>query len=127
MQQEAWAAFLADLDERINKLKRCSLDDMYRGVAKLTEQERRALACIVIASNNKKVLPLDGVNISILNIREAVFAAAAAFDIEVNKATISASSGLAVLTQRGASEHQMGEHGGCCTLILRPYDLLAPG
>lgn len=54
-QQEAWAVFLADLDERINKQKRCSLEDMYRGVAKLTTHEQRALACIVVASNNKKV------------------------------------------------------------------------
>lgn len=54
-QQEAWAVFLADLDERISKQKRCSLEDMYRGVAKLTTHEQRALACIVVASNNKKV------------------------------------------------------------------------
>ncbi len=28
--QESWAAFLADLDDRINKQKRCNLEDMYR-------------------------------------------------------------------------------------------------
>ena len=30
-------------------------EDMYRGVDKLSPEERRALACIVVASNNKKV------------------------------------------------------------------------
>lgn len=82
-----------------------------RGVDKLTLEEKRALACIVNASNNKKVLPTEGMNINSLNIREAVFSAAASFDMPVDKATLSASSGLSLAVQRGASEEQLLHHG----------------
>lgn len=58
-----------------------------------------------------KVLPTEGQNANSLNIRQAVFAAAAAFDMPLDKATLSSSAGLALVSQRGASEQQMKEFG----------------
>lgn len=60
-----------------------------------------------------KVLPTEGMNINSLNIRGGVFAAVAAFDAPVDKSTLSASSGLALVVQRGASEEQLLKHGVC--------------
>lgn len=109
--QDAWISFFADLDERINKQKRCNLEDLYRGVAKLDGGERRLLACIVMASNNKKVLPLEGMNANALNIRESLFASVAAFDAPVDKALLSSSSGINYVMLRGASNTQLLQHG----------------
>ena len=54
---------------------------------------------------------MDGMNINGLNIREAVFAAVASFDYTVEKATLSSSSGLALVLQKGASEEDLLRHG----------------
>jgi hypothetical protein len=61
---------------------------------------------------------MDGMNINGLNIREAVFAAAASFDYKVEKATLSSSSGLALVLQKGASEEDLLRHGESSALIL---------
>ena len=50
-------------------------------------------------------------NINSLNIRGGVFAAVAAFDAPVDKSTLSSSSGLALVVQRGASEEQLLKYG----------------
>ena len=58
-------------------------------------------------------------NINLLNIREAVFAAAAAFDMATDKATVSASAGLALMSQRGATEQQILEQGANLSKVMR--------
>lgn len=85
------------------------MGDLYSGVAKLTAREQHEIACIVNASNNKKVLPMEGVNPSILNIRITLFAAVAAFDVNFDRASIAVK--LDDLVKRGAPETQILESG----------------
>ncbi|KAG1655374.1 hypothetical protein FOA52_012673 [Chlamydomonas sp. UWO 241] len=120
--QEAWASFLAELDERINKQKRCNLEDIYRGVGALDASERRSLACAVVVSNNKKVLPIEGQNANSMNIREALFSAAAAFDAPVDRAGLPGLATLLSVSQRGATEETLMQAG-----FFKPADLLKAG
>jgi hypothetical protein len=58
-----------------------------------------------------QVLPLDDVNINLLNIRLAVFAAVKAFDSQVDKADLASCSSLVLASQKGASEQQLLSFG----------------
>jgi hypothetical protein len=107
--QDAWSKFEAELDERINKAKNCGLGDIYPAVAKLSGLEQHELACIINASNNKKILPIEGLNPSILNIRITLFASAAAFDVGFDKASIC--HRLSDKVDKGASETAILEAG----------------
>ncbi len=51
--QQAWLTFLADMDDKINKQKRYFLEDLYRGVAMLTQRERAQLEAAVMTTTNK--------------------------------------------------------------------------
>jgi hypothetical protein len=58
-----------------------------------------------------QILPLDGLNISQLNIKEALAAAVAAVDMERDKSVPSSMVGLKVLTARGAAPQQVLSQG----------------
>ena len=58
-----------------------------------------------------QVLPTDGMNINMLNIKESIFSACCAFHYPVEKSSFLGSSGLNVLTHKGASEQELIHHG----------------
>ncbi|GAX84825.1 hypothetical protein CEUSTIGMA_g12246.t1 [Chlamydomonas eustigma] len=121
--QEAWALFLSELDDRINKRKRCNLEDIYRGVLTLTNHEKRAFSSIVATSDNKKVLPTEGLNVNLLNIRQMIVASAVALDATVDdhRATILSSGGMIKAVSKGTSEVQLLDLG------FKESDLLRAG
>jgi len=115
--QEAWQTFLADMDERINKQKRVGLEDIYRGTALLEPQERIDLAAL-LATTNKKVLPLASLNINQHNVRMALVSASAALSAQ-DAVPAKSCAGLRALTNRGTSVEQLLEQGFSVADALR--------
>ncbi|KAL6754825.1 hypothetical protein V8C86DRAFT_2688709 [Haematococcus lacustris] len=115
--QESWSTFLVDMDERINKQKRVFLDDLYRGVAKLDPLEQGQLAAL-LSTTNKKILPVDTLNINQLNIKAAVTAASSALSLSADRSA-TPGAGLQLLADRGTSPEQMLQHGFSEADLLR--------
>lgn len=107
--QDSWIKFEGELDERINKNKSCGLEDLYRGVSKLSQEQQREFSNVINSSNNKKVLPTEGVSVPLLGIRMALFSAAAAFDMRQDKAVFC--TRLIDLVKIGASDTQILTQG----------------
>eukprot|EP00877_Chromochloris_zofingiensis_P005506 jgi/Chrzof1/14957/Cz09g22060.t1 len=74
---EVWSTLFFDLDEKINKSKKCLLDDFYRAVATMNPHERQVLADIVCGTSMQH-LPAKQMNEPNLCIKDALFAAVAA-------------------------------------------------
>ncbi|KAJ9506952.1 hypothetical protein QJQ45_016571, partial [Haematococcus lacustris] len=115
--QESWSTFLVDMDERINKQKRVFLEDLYRGVAKLDPLEQGQLAAL-LSTTNKKILPVDTLNINQLNIKAAVTAASSALSLSADRSA-TPGAGLQLLADRGTSPEQMLQHGFSEADLLR--------
>ncbi|KAF5832186.1 hypothetical protein DUNSADRAFT_12025 [Dunaliella salina] len=115
--QEAWQTFLADMDERINKQKRVGLEDIYRGTAQLEPQERVDLAAL-LATTNKKILPLASLNINQHNVRMALVSASAALSAQ-DAVPAKSARARGALASRGASAEQLLEQGFSVSDALR--------
>mmetsp|Transcript_14612 Transcript_14612/g.25492 ORF Transcript_14612/g.25492 Transcript_14612/m.25492 type:complete len:421 (+) Transcript_14612:197-1459(+) len=109
--QEACSVFLLEMDEKINKLKRVYLEDLYRGVAALDERGQSMLAAL-LATTNSKILPTAAMNINQLNIVAALQAASAAAGLGTASAVPTGGNpGLSILRDRGASSLQLLQFG----------------
>ncbi|KAG2502073.1 hypothetical protein HYH03_000566 [Edaphochlamys debaryana] len=121
---EAWANLMTALDELVNKNKRVSLEDFYRGAELLAPQELLALRNIMAAAN-KKVFPTAGMNVTQLAIKDALWASAAAHEYQsvdrVAAAPPMAMGGLTAMRDRGVGAKQITELG------YREGDLLRAG
>eukprot|EP00198_Chlamydomonas_reinhardtii_P007159 XP_001696495.1 predicted protein [Chlamydomonas reinhardtii] len=92
---EAWSNMMSAMDELVNKNKRVNLEDMYRGTEMLSPSELCTLRNIM-ATANKKVFPTDGMNLNQLNVKNALWAAAAAHEYAVvDRALAAPALGLA--------------------------------
>ncbi|PNW82029.1 hypothetical protein CHLRE_06g270800v5 [Chlamydomonas reinhardtii] len=118
---EAWSNMMSAMDELVNKNKRVNLEDMYRGTEMLSPSELCTLRNIM-ATANKKVFPTDGMNLNQLNVKNALWAAAAAHEYAVvDRALAAPALGLAAVRDKGVGARQLLELG------YREGDLLRAG
>ncbi|KAG2445357.1 hypothetical protein HYH02_008822 [Chlamydomonas schloesseri] len=118
---EAWSNMMSAMDELVNKNKRVNLEDMYRGAEMLSPTELCTLRNIM-ATANKKVFPTDGMNLNQLNVKNALWAAAAAHEYAVvDRALAAPAQGLAAMRDKGVGARQLVELG------YREGDLLRAG
>eukprot|EP00878_Enallax_costatus_P008692 GHUV01009086.1.p1 GENE.GHUV01009086.1~~GHUV01009086.1.p1 ORF type:complete len:500 (+),score=187.40 GHUV01009086.1:197-1696(+) len=114
---EAWATLLYDLDDRINKSKKCNLEDLYRAVGTLDVFQKQALSNI-IATTTAKQLPEKQNEASIV-IKDTLFAAAAAHSYSHQQVPNAATTSAAAFREAGLPADTALESGFRVGQLLR--------
>ncbi|GLI70280.1 hypothetical protein VaNZ11_015213 [Volvox africanus] len=107
---EVWSLLFSSIEELISKQKRITLEDLYRGAELLSPPELVQFRNILYTAS-KKVLPAD-MNINQLNIKQTLWAAAAAHEYsDADRTVLYPVPALAVMRSKGLGAKELQELG----------------